>query len=499
MVQVVELADPGEAGFEHLEHRLALRPPRPRPGSSAGRSGTSSRARSRTCRRTAPAARRAPPCRAGRRGCAGSAGPAPARRPGYPREAARRPPPGPRTAPRSRSAGDRPASPWASGLAACSTVHRSIPCIGASPASARCAPAPRHSCLYKADRSCLYIYANHEEMRMSGSEGVTQVCATSARHLSRPGSRASARSSRARWRSATAASCMPGPRADLPGAALAGAETIDGEGRWITPGLIDCHTHLVWAGDRAHEFELRLSGASYEEVARAGGGIVSSVGRPAGRERGRPRAPDPAPARRADGRGRHHRRGEVGLLRLDLPSERKALRAARRLAELRPVTIRTTFLGAHPCRRRPAATRTPISPRSPTRCCRRSPRTASSMRSMRSARGIAFSPDQVARVFARAESLGLPGSSMPTSSRISACALAHVITRCRPITSNIPTRPGRRHGGERHRRGAAARRLLLHPRDRCAAGGLFRRHGVPMAVATDANPAPRRSPRCCSP
>src|SRR5215203_5809168 len=55
------------------------------------------------------------------------------------------------------------------------------------------------------------------------------------------------------------------------------AERIDCQGRWITPGLVDCHTHLVFGGDRAHEFELRLNGASYEEIARAGGGIVSTV------------------------------------------------------------------------------------------------------------------------------------------------------------------------------------------------------------------------------
>ncbi len=62
-------------------------------------------------------------------------------------------------------------------------------------------------------------------------------------------------------------------------------------GRWITPGLIDCHTHLVFGGDRAHEFELRLAGASYEEIARAGGGIVSTVRGDARGERGRARAP----------------------------------------------------------------------------------------------------------------------------------------------------------------------------------------------------------------
>src|SRR4051812_26816186 len=68
-----------------------------------------------------------------------------------------------------------------------------------------------------------------------------------------------------------------GPAGELPQAERDGADIIDCEGRWITPGLIDCHTHLAHAGNRAREFEMRLQGASYEEVARAGGGIVSSV------------------------------------------------------------------------------------------------------------------------------------------------------------------------------------------------------------------------------
>src|SRR6185437_6227989 len=67
-----------------------------------------------------------------------------------------------------------------------------------------------------------------------------------------------------------------GPDADLPSGWDA-RERVSLDGRWITPGLIDCHTHLVYAGNRAHEFELRLAGASYEEIARQGGGIVSSV------------------------------------------------------------------------------------------------------------------------------------------------------------------------------------------------------------------------------
>src|SRR5262245_47412345 len=68
-----------------------------------------------------------------------------------------------------------------------------------------------------------------------------------------------------------------GPERDLPQEAGRGAEIIDCQGRWITPGLIDCHTHLVYAGSRAGEFEQRLGGASYEQIAKAGGGIVSSV------------------------------------------------------------------------------------------------------------------------------------------------------------------------------------------------------------------------------
>jgi imidazolonepropionase len=67
-----------------------------------------------------------------------------------------------------------------------------------------------------------------------------------------------------------------GAETDFPADADA-IKRIDCEGRWITPGLVDCHTHLVYGGNRAHEFELRLKGASYEEIARAGGGIVSTV------------------------------------------------------------------------------------------------------------------------------------------------------------------------------------------------------------------------------
>jgi len=73
-----------------------------------------------------------------------------------------------------------------------------------------------------------------------------------------------------------AASSTPVPLPRRPPATA--PEVVDCEGRWITPGLVDCHTHIVYGGNRAHEFELRLAGASYEEIrARAGGGIVSTM------------------------------------------------------------------------------------------------------------------------------------------------------------------------------------------------------------------------------
>ena len=67
-----------------------------------------------------------------------------------------------------------------------------------------------------------------------------------------------------------------GPAADAP-VGIDAPDRIDCAGRWITPGLIDCHTHLIHAGDRSHEFELRLRGSSYDEIARAGGGILSTM------------------------------------------------------------------------------------------------------------------------------------------------------------------------------------------------------------------------------
>lgn len=138
-----------------------------------------------------------------------------------------------------------------------------------------------------------------------------------------------------------------GAMAGLPAAphALA-SEVVDAGGDLVTPGLVDCHTHLVFAGDRAAEFEQRLSGASYEEIARAGGGIVSTVRatRAADEDTLLAQSLPRARALVADGVTTLEVKSGYGL---DFDNERKMLRVARRLGETLGVPVRTTFLGAH--------------------------------------------------------------------------------------------------------------------------------------------------------
>ena len=138
-----------------------------------------------------------------------------------------------------------------------------------------------------------------------------------------------------------------GPAAELPaGPGALARETHDLEGRWITPGLIDCHTHLVYGGDRAGEFEMRLEGASYEQLLEAGGGILSTVRatREASQDELVAASLPRLDAMLAEGVTTVEIKSGYGL---DVATETGMLRAARRLGELRPVTVATTFLGAH--------------------------------------------------------------------------------------------------------------------------------------------------------
>lgn len=135
-----------------------------------------------------------------------------------------------------------------------------------------------------------------------------------------------------------------GGAADAP--AMEAGTVVDCEGRWITPGLIDCHTHLVYGGDRSHEFEMRLAGRTYEEIARAGGGILSTTKATRAMSRDElVRASLPRlDALIAEGVTAVEIKSGYGLT---LDAELKQLMAARELAERRDIDVSTTFLGAH--------------------------------------------------------------------------------------------------------------------------------------------------------
>jgi imidazolonepropionase len=196
-----------------------------------------------------------------------------------------------------------------------------------------------------------------------------------------------------------------GREADAP--ELAAPETIDCETRWITPGLIDCHTHLVYGGNRVREFELRTHAATYEEIARAGGGILSTVKatREASEETLIAQSLPRLDALIAEGVTTVEIKSGYGLERR---AEVKQLRAARELGRRRPVSVTTTFLGAHAI---PPEGRDDRAAHVARICNDMLP--AVVKENLADAvdafcETIAFSPDEVARVFDAAQSLGLP-------------------------------------------------------------------------------------------
>jgi len=286
-----------------------------------------------------------------------------------------------------------------------------------------------------------------------------------------------------------------GPAVEAP--VFEAAETLDVEERWITPGLIDPHTHLVFAGDRAHEFELRLAGASYEEIARAGGGIVSTMRatRAASEEDLVSAALPRLDALIAEGVTTVEIKSGYGL---SLDDEIKSLRAARTLGDIRRVGVSTTFLGAHAL---PPEYRDDPDGYIDLVCEKMIPAIAA--RGLADAvdgfcEGIGFSPAQIRRVFEAARDHGLPVKLHAEQlSNLNGAALA--------VEFDALSADHLEHLDEAGIAAMAASRTVatLLPgayyftrETKTPPIAALRQAGVPMALATDCNPgtSPLTSP-----
>ncbi|WP_050527721.1 imidazolonepropionase [Pseudorhodobacter aquimaris] len=279
-----------------------------------------------------------------------------------------------------------------------------------------------------------------------------------------------------------------GPQADLP-SDYASWDMLDLEGRLLTPAFIDCHTHIVHGGHRAREFEMRLEGASYEEVARAGGGIVSTVTatRDADEDSLVASALPRLDALIGEGVSCVEMKSGYGL---DREVELRMLRAARRLGDLRPVRIRTSFLGAH-------ATPAEYKGRDDAyidEVCIPTLRAAHAEGLVDAVdgfcEGIAFNTVQIARVFDVARELDLPVKLHAEQlSNIGGCALAAQYGALSVDHVEYATE------ADAKLLAASGTVAVLLPgafyairETQMPPVAAFRAHAVPMALATDCNP-----------